>query len=88
MVDLIGRDDAASTRVVTTRARAEWIMSFTTVRCSTSVSRSFVRSDARARDGAWMDGWMDRDRIERGRMDDGWMTRGVDAWWRREGEDA
>jgi hypothetical protein len=52
------------------------------------VGVAFVRSFGRARARWRVDGWMDRDRIERGRMDDGWMTRGVDAWWRREGDNA
>ena len=54
------------------------------------VGVAFVRSFGRARARWRVDGWMDGSRSDRkrGRMDDGWMTRGVDAWWRREGEDA
>ena len=36
----------------------------------------------------WMDGWIEIGYERERRLDDGWMTRGVDAWWRREVEDA
>ncbi len=51
------------------------------------VGVAFVRSFGSAR-ARWREREMDGSRSDRDvRMDDGWMKRGVDVWWRREGED-